>query len=390
MLSAASLWWLATLALRSAGITGPGFSLAPGPAHALLMSGSFMPMYFAGFLCTAGPRWLALPAIDARSLLPLVVAWLGGWTLFAFGAHLDLRVAAAALAIVALAWSGFALRLTRMLAASAVDDRTHLRVIVGACCIGAAAWWLAAASLALGEPRWLYPLGSLLLWWFLAPVFAAAVHRMVPFFGIATPTLDARVDNALLWIGLAAMALQPLVDVALHANGGAIARIALLGVMLFDALAALFVVRLALRWRATQNLGIRLLAMLFVGFAWLGAAFALQAADAAAWALGRPLPGLRLGAVHALSMGFFASTMLAMVSRITCGQAGRLLHDERVVWWLFLVLQAATVLRIASALLPEPTSLLLVAALLWTAAMLAWSLRYVGWYGRPRFDGRPG
>src|SRR5690606_22343667 len=143
------------------------------------------------------------------------------------------------------------------------------------------------------------------------------------------------------------------------------------------------------RWRTVQNLHIRLLAMLFSGLAWLGVAFALHAVHSFVLAAGHAMPGLRLAALHALTMGFFATTMLAMVSRITCGQAGRLLSSEHVVWRLFLALQAATVVRIAAEAMragPMPAMVLVVAALAWSATMLVWLMRYIGWYGRPRND----
>jgi uncharacterized protein involved in response to NO len=116
----------------------------------------------------------------------------------------------------------------------------------------------------------------------------------------------------------------------------------------------------------------------------------LQAASAAALWAGSPGFDLQRASVHALSMGFFGSTMLAMVSRISCGQSGRLLSAERSVWVLFLVLQAATALRIGSVFVPAYPAVLFAAAFAWAVVACAWSLRYIGWYGRPRPDGRPG
>jgi len=62
-----------------------------------------------------------------------------------------------------------------------------------------------------------------------------------------------------------------------------------------------------------------------------------------------------------------------------------------VVWLLFWLLQATAVLRIAATIPAAPMQALLVAAaVLWTALMLAWGLRYGSWYGRARADGQPG
>ena len=37
-----------------------------------------------------------------------------------------------------------------------------------------------------------------------------------------------------------------------------------------------------------------------------------------------------------------------------------------------------------------PIWLMFVTALIWTAVMTIWSLRFGNWYGRPRSDGKPG
>ncbi|MDT3679760.1 MAG: NnrS family protein [Burkholderiaceae bacterium] len=386
LLAAASLWWTTILLLRSLGDAPPSFIVPAGAAHALLMGGAFMPMFFAGFLCTVAPRWLQVAPVNAASLLPLASAWTLGWTIFVAGAQFDARIAATGLAIVALFWSAFVVRILRMIAASRAPDRLHLLVITGACAIGALAFWIGAWALATGEPAWLPLAESVLLHGFLAPVFVAALHRMVPFVHVASQTIERRFGNTPLALLVGAFLLQPIVLAI--AGDASIARAVHAIVFVVDATAAALVAWIALRWRAQQNLRIRLLAMLFGALAWLAVAFTLQAADAFALASGQPSGGLRLAALHALAMGFFASTMLAMVSRVTCGQAGRLLSSEHIVWWLYLALQAAVVLRLAAAALPAWSTPLVAATLVWTATMLVWSVRYAGWYGRPRTEAR--
>lgn len=389
LLAAASVWWTAILMLRAGADAPPPFVLAPGIAHALVMTGSFMPMFFAGFLFTAGPRWLRMPPVSATSLIPLVGAWLVGWTAFAAGAQLDLRAATAGLAIVALAWSAFVVRLARMIIASPAPDRVHPLVITAACAAGALAFWYGTWALAVGEAGRLLLVESMLLGWFVAPVFVGALHRMVPFFHVASPELERRFGNMLLALLVGALVLQPVVQAIVFASNDPVnARNLHALAFAVDAAMAILVSWIAWRWRTVQNLHIRLLAMLFAGLAWLGVAFALHAAHSFVLAAGHSMPGLRLAALHALTMGFFATTMLAMVSRVTCGQAGRLMSSEHVVWRLFLVLQAATVLRIAAEAVPMRPMVPVVAALAWSAPMLVWSLRYIGWYGRPRNDAR--
>ena len=64
---------------------------------------------------------------------------------------------------------------------------------------------------------------------------------------------------------------------------------------------------------------------------------------------------------------------------------------DRLIWWLFLLLQVAEVLRIAAAVQSGLVAwLLLAAALLWAGVMGLWGVRLANWYGRLRADGRPG
>jgi uncharacterized protein involved in response to NO len=91
-------------------------------------------------------------------------------------------------------------------------------------------------------------------------------------------------------------------------------------------------------------------------------------------------------------MGFLGSLMVAMVTRVSCGHGGRSLVADRLAWSAFLLLQAATVLRIAAALAPPAWmgALTLAVAALWLAVVAPWALRLLRWYGQPRPDGRPG
>src|SRR5690606_6813855 len=131
------------------------------------------------------------------------------------------------------------------------------------------------------------------------------------------------------------------------------------------------------------------LAMLHVGFAWLGISLALLAAAAATTLSSGGTIDLRLAGLHALGIGFFGSAQLAFVTRVSAGQAGRSQTADDIAWALFRALQAAVALRIAAVWRPDAAPLVLAAALLWAAVMLAWSVRYARWYGRPRVAGRP-
>jgi uncharacterized protein involved in response to NO len=160
-------------------------------------------------------------------------------------------------------------------------------------------------------------------------------------------------------------------------------------VIVVEAAAGGVLLRLAVVWGLVQSLKIRLLAMLHVGFVWFGVALLYSALSQALWlATGRPLLGL--GALHALAMGFLGSTMLAMVTRVSCGHSGRALVADDLVWRLFWALQAVVVVRLLAAMQGVPLAVTVLAALGWAVVMTVWALRYARWYGTPRIDGQPG
>jgi uncharacterized protein involved in response to NO len=390
MLGASAAWWAAAMLARAQGWAWP-WAVPPAEAHALLMGYGFMPLFFAGFLFTAGPRWLGLPGPDAAELRLPVGVMLCGWAGFGAGVHLHALLAAAGLGMAALGWSSLVLRFAGLVRASDAPDKTHARVIASACGASALLMWAAALTLALQQPALVRACTQAGLWACMAVVYVTVSHRMIPFFtASALPFLDAWRPMWLLWTLVAALvfeapfvAAEPLwwplpagwrvLQAALEAPVGAL------------------LLWLAWRWGLVQSLKIRLLAMLHLGFLWLGLAFALAAVSHALMAATSGELSLGLAPTHALTMGFLGSTLVAMATRVTCGHGGRPLAADDFVWRLFWVLQAAVVLRVLAALWPAaPAALLPGAALGWAACMVAWALRYGSWYGRPRLDGRPG
>ena len=98
-----------------------------------------------------------------------------------------------------------------------------------------------------------------------------------------------------------------------------------------------------------------------------------------------------LAPLHAATMGFVASILFAMVTRVTCGHSGRPLVADDVTWRLFWLLQTATLLRQGAELWPQGYAWLVTAAILaWLAAFAGWAWKYVPAYLRPRADGKLG
>lgn len=384
----AAAWWAAAQVALTLGVVWP-WQVPAGFAHGLWFALGAMPLFIAGFMFTAGPRWLRQPPVDARALrLPIALFSLG-WACALAGFHASALLAAVGLAFASLGWSLMAHRMLRLVATSTEPDRLHPKIVAtAAVCTGAS---LAAASvaLAIGRPELLHAIVRFGLWCGVALVFVVVSHRMLPFLGEgAWPALDARWPDWPLWL----LASVPLLQ------GAA----ALLAPWLDDlpawrwlvaahlALAGAASLRLTLRWLGQAPLKQPMMAMLFRPLLWWDAALWL---GAAAWL---PLePSLRAGLatafLHALTLGYLGGTMLAMVTRVSSAHGGRPHPIDRFARVLHAMLQVAVVTRVAAALWPEGAGWLLpLAALAWCAVAVPWALRHGRWLGEPRPDGRPG
>lgn len=390
MMAASSLWWGAVLTTRAMGYS-PDWAVAPAAGHALLMAQGFTPLFIAGFLFTAGPKWLGLPEVSARSLLAAVALMLSGWLLAITGFHWNTLLASAGIALVATGWSLLCSKFIALLRQSRMEDRVHATVVAVACSVGAATLWLAAVALAMDSITLLRSATLIALWGFVAAVFATVSHRMIPFFSAsAVPLLDAWRPMWLLWVLLAILWLELLPAVAELWWWPMPATLRWIQVTL-ELPAAVLMLWLAVRWGLVQSLKIRLLAMLHGGFVWLGLALALSAASHLLMALTAGELSLGLAPLHAMTMGYLGATLLAMATRVSSGHGGRPLAADNPAWVLYWVLQLAVLLRVCAAIWPAVASpLVLLAITAWIVATVGWAIRYGGWFGRPRVDGRPG
>jgi uncharacterized protein involved in response to NO len=307
------------------------------------------------------------------------------------GVHLHAMLAAAGVALAAAALGTLTLRFALLLRTSPVVDRLHPTLVAVGCAVGVAVLALASLGLALSHDGLVLAAVHAGLWGSIALVFVVVIHRMVPFFtASALPLLDAWRPTWLLWTLVGAMAFEALLAAAgilwwPLPRGVRVAQAAV------EVPAAALLLWLAVRWGLVQSLKIRLLAMLHVGFVWLGLAFALQAVSHGLAGWSGQAASLGLAPVHALTMGFFGSTLMAMATRVSAGHGGRPLAADGVVWRLFWVLQAAIALRILAELWNVgAVGLTVASALGWAGCMAAWAVRYGHWYGTPRADGRPG
>lgn len=391
MLALSALWWGGMLLARAAGVAVP-WAVGASTAHALLLAFGFLPMFMAGFLFTAGPRWLGMAPMAARLLAVPVGLMLGGWAVAVVGFHLSVPLAALGVAAAAVGFALAAGLFGLLVLESRVADRDHARLAVLGCAITVMAQWAAAVALALGQEMVVRAAVHAALWGGLALVFVVVAHRMIPFFTEgALPEVSAWHPRALLVV-LAVLVLSQAPFAAAEALGaGSLpAPVAAMRACI-ELPGGALLLWLSLRWGLRQSLRVRLLAVLHIGFAWLGVAFTLGGVSHALMALSDGQLSLGLAPLHAFTMGFMGSGLLAMATRVSRGHSGRSLQADNWTWLIFWALQVAVLARVVAALWPAAgTPFTLLAAQFWLAAMGAWALRHGPWYGQARVDGGAG
>lgn len=381
---AVMLFWSLDLGGRYLGFwpvpAWPLLAVFPPPVlHALLLCCGVFPFFMFGFILTAGPRWQGAGELSPRDFVPAFALLACGW-LLVWAALLLPPLLVAGLTLALAGSIAVALLLVR-LARHRKTDREHIGFVALATWVGVAA--LAAFALfAGGGPLPWARLGIVLaVWGFLLPVFLAVAHRMLPFF--TSTAVRSYVVHRPPW------ALRSLIGLSfMH---GALAFFEMLELLwLTDLPATLVALRLTWLWWSSAALANRMLSVLHVAFAWLGVAFALFALQSL---LAKADPGfLGQAPLHALTLGFFASMLIGMASRVTMGHSGRPVAADGAMWGAFCMMQAAAVMRVGSELpaLPGAHVLIWLSSLLWLGAFGLWTWRFVPALWRPRADGQPG
>ncbi len=382
---------LAVMAFWSLELGGRYAGLWPAPAwplltlfpvsllHALLISCGVFPFFIFGFILTAGPRWQGAGELPQRNFIPAFMLLASGW-LLVWAALLLPPLLIAGLALALGGWMAVALTLTRI-ARHRATEREHIGFVTTACWLGAAGLGAFLVFAAGGDILWARLAIALAIWGFLLPVFLSVAHRMLPFF--TSSTVPGYVLHRPAW------ALRVLL--ALSLAHGALTFSEQAQWLWLPDLPAMFVAgRLTWLWWSRAAMAHRMLAVLHVAFAWLGPAFGLFAVQSL---LSDVMPGfLGQAPLHALTLGFFASMLLGMASRVTMGHSGRAVAADEVMWRAFCMMQAAAVLRVVSdlAALPGAYRLMWLSSLLWLGAFALWAWRYAPACWRPREDGRAG
>jgi uncharacterized protein involved in response to NO len=372
------LWWACFLGASYFGHRFPTPPVPAGWAHAVFTQYGMLPLFMFGFLLTVFPRWMGQPALTRRAYVPVFGGVFGGYLLSHLGL-LDMKpLLVAGIALMLAGWIAGLAALGGVLVRNGARDRHALScfaaLVLGAC--GLAAF----GAFVLGAP-WQFAFVAIKLGTFglLLPIYFTVCHRMVPFFSGSVVGAGYRVFRPawslpLLW----ALLLAHLgIDLTHHQDW----------LWLADAPLALFFLGHWLAWQPWKCMKPGLLAVLYLAFAWLPVAFMLYTAQSLiAFADG----GFLLGRapVHALTIGFFGSTLVAMVTRVTQGHSGRPLEMGTIAWLTFALLQVVALIRIYAEVAPDAPLWMVIAAFGWLLAFLPWVLRSLWIYATPRIDGK--
>lgn len=374
-------WWLIDLGGRYGGLYVPiAWAMSPTDAHALLMIYGFFPFFIFGFLMTTYPRWMNGEEVERRAYMPAFLLLAAGALLLYAGLVAGGALVKIALALFLAGWVMGLYALLRVYIKAKHPDKRHATITSAVLTLG----WLLVAGFAFGSA----PLMTLAkvggIWVMLLPVFFAVSHRMIPFFSanVIADYQIVRPGGALILIPAGA-----LLHTALELAGQ------LSWLWLADLPMAAGAIYLTCAWRLRASLASPILGMLHIGFAWLGIALVLYTAQSLVLLTTGQLL-LAKAPLHALTVGYFTSMLLAMVTRVTLGHSGRPLVADRLTWAIFLAFQSVAVLRIVAELpgleFTLRSHLYLCAAVVWLACFGLWSWKFAPIYWKPRPDGRPG
>lgn len=368
------LWWLADLGGRYAGWYAPPGWTIPAPwAHLYLMIFGLFPPYMFGFLMTTYPRWMAGAPVSPRHYLPAAALLTCGVLLGYAGLIVGKPLLLIALTIYLAGWAIGLFALLHVYVGAERPDTLHALITSGVLMIGFCLLLVYMFGIGLNDPFLISIARSGGIWWFLFPVFFAVSHRLIPFFSSAViPNYLVIRPDWTLWV----------MTIGGMAHGGLELAALSQWTWLVDLPMAAVAFWLSYQWSIRQTFKVRILAMLHISFVWVGIALALFGIQSLAQLLDAGfLPGR--GPLHALMVGYFASMLVAMSTRVTLGHSGQPLIADQRAWAIFLTVQFATLVRVLADLpLTQAYNghLYLCSALLWLAAFSGWLIKFTPIY----------
>ncbi len=322
--------------------------------------------FFAGFLLTTFPRYLAQPSPKKESYVP--VAWWinGGAVLFIALTFISQLYATIGMMVIGIGYIKLCQILlaiqtkstipvankkdtTWMLRAFALGGVSHLLFIVDA--------FIPTYSLAFGVGFFLY----------LFLIVIVVSQKMIPFF-TANAISGYPINKSSSFIPLLVGALVLKVGLEFLAINAFVANGALTLILTYE----LF------KWKLPYSKAPAILGVLFLSLWWAPVGFALYSIQDISLLIGMPI-FMEKAPLHAIALGYFTTILIGFGTRIVLGHSGRTPKADLYAQILFGLIQLMTLMRIFSGIFPQfgYVHALLTAAGLWIVVFALWSKRYL-------------
>lgn len=379
------LFWAIELTGRYTRIWPPLDLVIPTTfAHGFIMLYGVFIFFFFGFLMTTYPRWMNGTVIPRDSYVHSFAWLITGMAIFEIGLFWRLDIAAAGLSAYLVGWMLGFKALFNVYKTAPAKNKTYETVLNVALISG----WLGAASflawMMTDQIELLFISLKAGLWLFLLPILFTVSHRMLPFFSssmirnyvVVQPrwSLPAVILLFCLHFALDMKALYQWLFIA-------------------DVPLALIAFYHSYKWNLKRSFVDSLLAVLHIAFLWLGLGMTLFSLQSLYVLITGELI-LGKAPLHAITIGFISSMLIAMASRVTLGHSGRPLALDKTSWYLFLGISLTACLRIAAETQAINSiggfSTNIITVICWMTCMSLWVLRFAPLYLLTRLDGKPG
>ena len=379
------VFWSVELLGRHTDLWAPLNTLIPITwAHGFIMLYGVFSFFIFGFLMTVYPRWMNGELVS-KVAYTNTFAWLCiGILLFQIGIFFNITMAAIGIAIFLLGWAIGQIALFKVYKNAPTKNKNYESILNFALAAG----WVGTAIFLLWllTDEWSYQVFSLRvgLWVYLLPILFLVAHRMIPFF--SSSIIPGYRNFQPMWtikVMLASCCGHLILETMQLAQWLFIADIPLAYVAILH----------SVKWKLKNSFTDRLLAVLHMAFLWLGIGMALFSIQSL-FLLFSGVFILDKGPLHAITIGFFTSLLIAMASRVSLGHSGRKLVLDQITWSLFLGIQLTALLRVfADISLLSPLfsfSLNIITSLIWIVCIGTWVIRFAPFYITVRADGNPG
>jgi len=322
--------------------------------------------FFAGFLLTTFPRYLARPSPKKEAYIPVAI-WINGGALlliaFSFVSQLFATFAMIVIGIGYVKFCQILLEIqtnstipktnkkdtTWMLRAFALGGVSHLLFILDT--------FIPTYALAFSIGFYLY----------LFMIIIVVSQKMIPFF-TANSIVGYQITKSRYFIPLLFAALIAKVGLEFLALNAFLANGALTLILIYE----------LLKWNLPYTKVPAILGVLFVSLWWAPIGFALFFIQDISLLLGIPIL-MEKAPLHAIALGYFTTILVGFGTRIVLGHSGRTPKADAYAQILFGLIQVMTFMRVFAGIFPQYGYFhaILTAAGLWIVIFGLWSKRYL-------------